>query len=65
MCSLIAEAIVEGIQGDNIAAPDKAVAVLCHFPGQTQPVSGLENGEQEISDRTLREVFLPPWVGRH
>lgn len=61
ICSRFAEAIVEGAQGDNIAAPDKAVAVLCHFPGQTQPVSGLENGEQEITDRTLREVFLPPW----
>jgi beta-glucosidase len=61
MCSRFAEAIVSGTQGDNIAAPDKAVAVLCHFPGQTQPVSGLENGEQEISDRTLREVFLPSW----
>jgi beta-glucosidase len=61
MCSSFAKAIVEGIQGDNIAAPDKAVAVLCHFPGQTQPVSGLEDGEQEISDRTLRDVFLPPW----
>ena len=61
MCSSFAKAIVEGIQGDNIAAPDKAVAVLCHFPGQTQPVSGLEDGEQEISDRTLRDVFLPSW----
>ena len=61
LCSHIAKAIVSGIQGDNIAAPDKAVAVLCHFPGQSQPVSGLENGEQEISDRTLREVFLPSW----
>ncbi len=61
MCSSFAKAIVEGIQGENIAAPDKAVAVLCHFPGQTQPVSGLEDGEQEISDRTLRDVFLPSW----
>ena len=61
MCSSFAKVIVEGIQGGDIAAKDKAVAVLCHFPGQTQPVSGLEDGEQEISDRTLRDVFLPPW----
>jgi beta-glucosidase len=61
MCSLFAKAIVDGIQGDNIASPEKAVVVLCHFPGQTQPVSGLEDGEQEISERTLRDVFLPPW----
>jgi beta-glucosidase len=61
MCSLFAKALVEGIQGGNIASPEKAVAVLCHFPGQTQPVSGLEDGEQEFSERTLRDVFLPPW----
>ncbi|MBK8883840.1 MAG: glycoside hydrolase family 3 C-terminal domain-containing protein [Bacteroidales bacterium] len=61
MCSSIAKAIVEAVQGNNIAGHDKAVAVLCHFPGQTQPVSGLENGDQEISERTLREVFMPSW----
>lgn len=61
-CSRIAEALVKGMQGDNIASPDKAIAELCHFPGQSQPVSGLERGAMEISERILREVFLPPWV---
>jgi beta-glucosidase len=61
LCSRIAEAIVAGIQGDDISASDKAIALLCHFPGQSQPVSGLERGAMEISERTLREVFLPPW----
>ncbi|MCS7314535.1 MAG: glycoside hydrolase family 3 C-terminal domain-containing protein [Bryobacterales bacterium] len=58
----IAEAIVRGAQGDDVARPDKVVAGLCHYPGQSQPVSGLERGAMEISERTLREVFLPPWV---
>jgi beta-glucosidase len=57
----IAEKIVEGAQGKDVAAPDKVVAGLCHFPGQSEPVSGLEKGEMEISERKLREVFLPPW----
>ncbi|UCH61660.1 MAG: glycoside hydrolase family 3 C-terminal domain-containing protein [Fidelibacterota bacterium] len=57
----IAERIVGAVQGDNIAAPDKTVAGFCHYPGQSQPVSGLERGAMEISDRVLREVFLPPW----
>ncbi len=34
MCSSIAKAIVEAVQGNNIAGHDKAVAVLCHFPGK-------------------------------
>ncbi len=62
LCSRLAEAIVAGTQGDNVAAPDKVVAGLCHYPGQSQPASGLERGAMEISERTLREVFLPPWV---
>lgn len=62
LCSRVAESIVKGVQGDDISAPDKVVAGLCHYPGQSQPVSGLERGAMEISERTLREVFLPPWV---
>lgn len=58
----IAEAIVRGVQGEDISAPDKAVAGFCHYPGQSQPVSGIERGAMEISERMLREVFLPPWV---
>ncbi len=62
LCSQIVSAIVSGMQGEDISANDKAISLLCHFPGQSQPVSGLERGAMEISERTLREVFLPPWV---
>ncbi len=58
----IAERIVRAVQGDDISASDKVVAGFCHYPGQSQPVSGLERGAMEISERCLREVFLPPWV---
>ena len=61
LCSRIAETIARSAQGDDLAAPDKVVSGLCHYPGQSQPVSGLERGAMEISERTLREVFLPPW----
>ena len=60
-CSRMAETIVKAVQGNDISARDKAVAGLCHYPGQSQPASGLERGAMEISERTLREVFLPPW----
>jgi beta-glucosidase len=58
----IAETIVRAVQGGDVSAPDKVVAGLCHYPGQSQPASGLERGAMEISERMLREVFLPPWV---
>jgi len=62
LCSRISETIVNAVQGSDVSARDKVVAGLCHYPGQSQPVSGLERGAMEISERTLREVFLPPWV---
>jgi beta-glucosidase len=59
--SRIAENIVQGTQGTNIAAADKVVAVLTDFPTQSEPASGLERGAIELSDRALRENFLLPW----
>ena len=59
----IGEAIVQGVQGHDISAPDKAIAVLTDFPTQSEPASGLERGAIEISDRSLRENYMPPWIG--
>jgi beta-glucosidase len=61
ICSRYARAIVEGIQGSNVAARDKGIAVLCHFPGQSQGFAGLEFGDMEVSERAFRNIFLPPW----
>lgn len=61
-CARYAETITRAVQGASIAAEDRVVAGLCHYPGQSQPVSGLERGAMEISERTLRNVFLPPWA---
>ncbi|MGH9470104.1 MAG: glycoside hydrolase family 3 C-terminal domain-containing protein [Terriglobia bacterium] len=60
--SRIAQSIVRGAQGGDVAAPDKVGAVLTDFPTQSEPVSGLERGAVEISERMLREDFLRPWV---
>jgi beta-glucosidase len=62
LCGRIAQSIVRGGQGESVAANDKVVTILCHYPGQSQPVSGLEDGAMEISERMLRVVFLIPWV---
>ncbi|HZQ56007.1 MAG TPA: glycoside hydrolase family 3 C-terminal domain-containing protein [Bryobacteraceae bacterium] len=59
--SRIAGDIVRATQGENLAAPDKTVAVLTDFPTQSQPASGLERGAIELSERSLRENFLLPW----
>jgi beta-glucosidase len=59
----IGETIVRAAQGSDISAPDKVVAVLTDFPTQSEPSSGLERGAIEVSDRSMRENFMPPWIG--
>ena len=59
----LGETIVRATQGPDISAPDKVIAVLTDFPTQSEPASGLERGAIEVSERSLRENFLPPWLG--
>jgi beta-glucosidase len=58
----LARNIVEGAQGSDIDAPDKVVALMTDFPTQSEPSSGMERGAIEISERSLRENYLVPWV---
>lgn len=59
----IGEEIVHGTQGTNLAAPDRVIAVLTDFPTQSSPASGLERGAIELSERSLRENDMFPWIG--
>jgi beta-glucosidase len=59
----IGETIVRATQGSDISAADKVIAVLTDFPTQSEPSSGLERGAIELSERSLRENFMPPWIG--
>lgn len=58
----IAENIVRGAQGSNVSAPDSVAALMTDFPTQSEPVSGMERGAIELSERYIRENFLPPWI---
>ena len=55
-------AAVEGLQGDSLPlGPGKVFATLKHLTGHGQPESGTNVGPAEISERTLRENFFPPF----
>jgi beta-glucosidase len=60
--SRIAENIVFGAQGTDVGARDKVGAVMTDFPTQSEPISGMERGAIELSERYIRENFLPPWI---
>ena len=61
-CVPNSEDIVRAIQGYDISSPDKLIAFLSQYPGQSRPVGGLERGAMKVSERGLREVFFPSFV---
>ncbi|MDG6079260.1 beta-glucosidase [Erythrobacter litoralis] len=57
-------AAVEGLQGVGTGRklrPGQVMATLKHMTGHGQPESGTNVGPAQISERTLREDFFPPF----
>lgn len=57
----IARAYVRGYQGDRLDAPDSILACAKHFVGYGAAEGGRDYNTTEISERTLRDVYLPPF----
>jgi beta-glucosidase len=58
----IAEAKVRGFQGEDLAAADALAAVGKHYCAYGAPTAGRDYASVDISERTLREVYLPPFA---
>ncbi len=55
-------AAVLGLQGDGPTIPaDHVIATLKHMTGHGQPESGTNVGPASLGERTLRDVFFPPF----
>ncbi|SFF41756.1 beta-glucosidase [Paenibacillus algorifonticola] len=57
----IAKAQVEGFQGESLLDPDTLIACLKHFIAYGAAEAGRDYNTVDISERTLRDVFLPPF----
>ena len=60
--SLMAAARVRGFQGGDLAADDTMLATAKHFAAYGNASAGRDYNPADISERTLREVYLPPFV---
>ena len=58
----IAMAKVRGYQGDDLAAPSAIAAVAKHYCAYGAATAGRDYASADISERTLREVYLPPFA---
>jgi beta-glucosidase len=59
--SAMASARVRGFQGKDYSAPDKVVACAKHWVGYGAAEAGRDYNTTEISERTLREIYFPPF----
>lgn len=61
LVSRFVESAVHGFQGDDLSNPDRVVATLKHFVGYGAAEGGRDYNTVEITDRTMRDVYLPPF----
>jgi beta-glucosidase len=61
LAARFAEAKVRGFQGAGLAAPDAVAATPKHLAGYGAVLAGREYAPVDMSERTLREVHLPPF----
>jgi len=61
LASRLAEAMVEGFQGDDLAAHDTIAACAKHFAGYGASEAGRDYNSTDIPERQLRDVHLPPF----
>jgi len=59
--SAMAAAYVRGYQGTRLDDPQSMVACIKHFVGYGAAEAGKDYNSVELSDRTLRQVYLPPF----
>lgn len=57
----IAAAVVRGFQGAAMSAPDRLVACAKHYVGYGSAEGGRDYDSGEISEPTLRDIYLPPF----
>jgi beta-glucosidase len=59
--SAMARAMVEGFQGADLADPDAVVACPKHYVAYGGAEGGRDYNTVDVSERTLRDVYLPPF----
>src|SRR3989441_274835 len=59
--SVLAAARVRGFQGADLRAPEAVMATVKHFAAYGGAEGGRDYNTVDVSERTLREIYLPPF----
>lgn len=57
----LGKALVQGLQGSDIGAPDSVLACAKHYAGYSETLGGRDATEADLTERKLRTYFLPPF----
>ena len=60
--AVMAAAQVHGYQGDDLGANDTVLATAKHFVGYGAAEGGRDYNTVDVSEHTIREIFLPPFA---
>src|SRR5258708_19594450 len=61
LSSVMARAYVRGYQGKKLNDKESVAACVKHFVGYGAAEGGRDYNPAEISEHTLREIYLPPF----
>lgn len=62
LAEAMADANIKGQQGDDIGEKTHVAACMKHFLGYSYPTSGKDKTPAIITERMMREYFLPPFI---
>lgn len=62
LASMFAPAIVRGLQGEKLGAPESVVACAKHFVSDGGTDKGVDQGDAKISEDELRAIHLPGYI---
>ena len=57
----IAEAMVRGLQGDDLSHPESVMACVKHFVAYGAPEGGRDYNNADMSTARLHDIYLPPF----
>lgn len=62
LTSQMAAAAVRGLQGDDLAQARTILACAKHFVGDGGTTNGIDQGNTEVDEQTLRAIHLPGYI---
>lgn len=54
-------AVIKGLQGENLVSDKRVIACAKHLVAGSEPINGLNVAPSDLSERTLRDVYYPPF----